>query len=380
MKHFVTALRLAFLPFCVVTLTTMSSSVAGIVIRHDVADSKYIEAGKPFIQVAPFNGGTCTLISPQWVLTAGHVAADWNPFASTIEFNGKRYAIEKVVVHPTYLTGGVVTGEDVALVKLKQAVDGVTPVDIYTGSDELGKTVTFVGYGDTGDGRSGPTKSDGLRRAAQNVVTKTEGTYIQFVFDSPDKAVPLEGISGPGDSGGPALIDVGGKLFTIGISSQNRAPMGMVCRYSSVEVYARVSSSAGWIKEAIQKDIPPTTRWKDPVDADKFDFKSSVKARIVAAYVKALNTGSPAEVEKFNHEFRSDQFLGTSDRAGRLERAKGTIERYGQLVFKKVALAEDGSLSVLATSSKLKADVFIRPVFSSSQAEKVDGFIIALAS
>jgi len=68
-------------------------------------------------------------------------------------------------------------------------------------------------------------------------------------------AMPLEGISGPGDSGGPTLID----LCVAGVSSAQRVVIdvddegretGGPGRYGVIEVYTRVSSYLPWIRAA----------------------------------------------------------------------------------------------------------------------------------
>lgn len=58
---------------------------------------------------------------------------------------------------------------------------------------------------------------------------------------------PLEGISGPGDSGGPALIETADGLRVAGLSvASSGRPKG---RYGALEFYSRVSPQVTWIRE-----------------------------------------------------------------------------------------------------------------------------------
>ena len=80
--------------------------------------------------------------------------------------------------------------------------------------------MTFVGRGDTGTGLTGPTTKDHKLRAATNRVERIDGDMLVFRFDAPTEegVTPFEGISGPGDSGGPALIETVEGLRLAGLS------------------------------------------------------------------------------------------------------------------------------------------------------------------
>ena len=115
--------------------------------------------------------------------------------------------------------------------------------------------VTFVGRGGNGTGLTGPAAEDGRVRAATNRVERAEKSLLVFRFDAPGEAgaTELEGISGPGDSGGPAYIDRGGVRYVIGVSSaQDSRPTGrQPGRYGVLEMYTRVSHFAEWITKTI---------------------------------------------------------------------------------------------------------------------------------
>ena len=227
---------------------------AFIIIRHDVDDARYIEFGKRFTMLCHFPMGEGTWIGGRWVLTAGHVgrdlAHDSHAGGSQLAvIDGKEYPIEEVI------WGKWEPVDDIALIKLKSKVQGGSPAYIYSGSDEPGKLISLAGRGDVGTGLTGPQRWDKITRGATNKIDSADGRWIWFKFDSPNSpnVTDLEGISGPGDSGGPAFIEKDGKFFVVGISSHQKSdgPRG---RYCVTEFYTRVSRYREWIESVIKSD------------------------------------------------------------------------------------------------------------------------------
>lgn len=229
-----------------------------IVGRHDVSDTQYLALGEQYgVTVGSFSGGCGTLVRPTWVVTAAHVAdADW--FEDWMEIGGNRYSIKTIVIHPGFrMDRGI--RHDIALIELDEPVIGVEPAGLYTGNDEVGKDIWFAGTGWAGTGdhgmADGHINRDRQMRAAQNRVSGIRDEYIEFVFDSPDlgEALPFEGISGPGDSGGPALLFDGGSPLLMGVSSHQlgQGADGITGTYGVREYYTRVSAYADWILETL---------------------------------------------------------------------------------------------------------------------------------
>lgn len=134
---------------------------------------------------------------------------------------------------------------DLALIELAEAVEGIAAVPLYAGRDELGKTLYIVGHGDYGNPRDGIRRSDRQRRAVTNTVNDAGPRRLFMRFDEPPAGSEQEGVGAAGGSGGPALIEEGGRLFVAGVSSGSMG--GKPGQYGITDVYTRVSAHASWI-------------------------------------------------------------------------------------------------------------------------------------
>ncbi len=231
----------------------VSLPAQAIVIRDDVDDGEYLAAAGSYeavFDVFEKRGGVGTLISSELAITAGHVGQDI-PVGHKVEIAGAQYEVERVILHPEWESNN----REMALFKLDRPVVGIDPILPYDGSGELNQIVTFVGRGDTGTGLTGPVTADHELRAATNRFERVEGGTLVFRFDSPDdeNVTPLEGVSGPGDSGGPALMESGDGLRLVGLSvASSGRPPGT---YGNWEFYSRVSPDVDWINEVLASEI-----------------------------------------------------------------------------------------------------------------------------
>lgn len=245
--------------FTPVFLIPLVFGLHNLIVRHDVSDKNFIDLAKKYPQICHFPMGEGTLIDSHWILTAGHVGNDLNRDLvnnkmPTVTCNGQQYNIEKVIVHPDFKNLNDGLDNDISLVKIKEPIMGIKPAGVYSKKDETGKKIILVGMGDVGTGKTGPQKWDKITRAATNVIDGVESKWIFFGFDSPGskKATPYEGISGPGDSGGPALAEINNSLYIVGVSSfQKGSDKYGKGHYGVTEYYARVSAFSKWIKETM---------------------------------------------------------------------------------------------------------------------------------
>ncbi len=232
-----------------------------IIIRHDVQDEKYQSFASKFNFTVYFNEnwigregvtGMGTLISDDWVLTASHVA-NILVKGDKVFANGKVLTIKKIIQHPRWKERNYPF--DIALIQLSAKPTSLKSVKLYRGFEEQNKIVTIIGRGDFGNGRVGVVGADQIKRAANNRIIEAKGQWIKYIFDQGEMSVELEGISGPGDSGGPALIHVDGELYLAGVSSwQNTAPAyGQEGLYGVIENYVRVSFFSIWIDQMLTK-------------------------------------------------------------------------------------------------------------------------------
>lgn len=224
------------------------SSPGSIIRRHDQPDSLYRELGRSVSSLAHLNlpDGEGTLIAPRWILTAAHVGVEVKPgHAVTVE--GTDLPVDSVILHPDWVDGP----HDLALLRLATPVCGTRHARLYRGSAEPGRVVLLAGRGDRGTGLTGPRENDGQVRGATNRIDEASDRWLKFAFDPPghDRTTPLEGVSGPGDSGGPAYFHgVEGEIL-VGVSSgQSTRAAGGPGRYGVIEYYVRVSRYVVWIE------------------------------------------------------------------------------------------------------------------------------------
>ena len=228
----------------------LHAPAGAILIRHDKADADYRTLGERYPAVGSFGrAGTGALVGDRWVLSAAHVIAGmWKD--ATFGLGDRRYRIEERIAHPDWKEMGA---SDIALVRLGEAVDGIVPLRIYVKDDEAGMPIVFVGFGGTGTGETGPQRpEDGLKRGATNTVDRADRDWLFSDFDAPGPgATEFEGISGPGDSGGPAILDKDGVSYVVGVSVYGKPGARGRGTYGAEEGYTRVSTHARWIMEQI---------------------------------------------------------------------------------------------------------------------------------
>ncbi len=249
-----------------------------IIVRHDVGDRIVKQNRYKFLIPLRLKDATGivelegSLIKEEWILTAAHgLTSVFSP--QSMDIRGTKYTIEQIVVHPEF--NGF--EHDIALIRLDKRLKGFKPVRMNKKKNELNQKILIIGRGMSGTGLAGPIANDGKLRWGTNKIDSVSSHWIMFRFDAPNEVnvTKFEGISGPGDSGGPALLKKGLKTFILGVSSnQINNKLGLKeGRYGVVEYYTRVSSYVDWIEKVTsgssieQKPIPPNlqkNKWGFP--------------------------------------------------------------------------------------------------------------------
>jgi len=244
------------------------AAVRAGVIRDDVNDSLYTSLAAQSVYDSVgflrWNEGASgyiasgTLISSEWVLTAGHVVGGTNNYGAGVSgmffglgsvYSGTGIAATEWIPYAGWSSsnGDVWAGVDLGLVRLSQPITTVTPALLDFRTPLLGLLGTSVGYGTSGIGSGGMSTPAGTKRAGQNMIdarggmvtTMGSGTLLDLDgisptvlfqdFDHPTDLVastmgsvtPVaqEYLIASGDSGGGLFIDVGGVTKLVGVSS-----------------------------------------------------------------------------------------------------------------------------------------------------------------
>jgi hypothetical protein len=279
--------RPALLALALLAPVVIALPARAITRRDDITEAQTITLASslPVFGAVGNVGNFCsgTLIADTWVLTAAHCAA-LNP--TGVIFNGTLYSVAQVISHPGY-NGIIENGFDIALLRLSAPVVGVTPAQIYTDTDELGKPGYHVGIGYQGIGSTGHNGTGlGTKRAIQNVADVLGGSvavapgdptfsndYLVADFDSPanaptrlsafgssDTPMAFEGSIAPGDSGGGFFLqDSGGNWKVAGVHSwiDGILPGGDGsdnASYTDLLASTRVSTYASWIQSNVSPE------------------------------------------------------------------------------------------------------------------------------
>lgn len=232
--------------FLLFLLMLIPFTASAVVIRSDVDDAKYRVPLAEFPALVDMPGEAHgVLIAPQWVVTAAH-AAPMQGMEGDVFIGGVARKVKRVITYPGYkkLPDQLVkdflaskdpskvyaflgASNDIALIELASPVTDVSPVPLYRGSKEMGLTVELAGKGATGNGAAGQEPHSSHRtvlRRAFNVIVGDDARYVWYRFDPPPSALPLEGITGSGDSGGPLFIQDGGSRQLVGLASWSKYP------------------------------------------------------------------------------------------------------------------------------------------------------------
>lgn len=285
--------------FPLLSVTLFLTFFAGI-IRDDVNEKEYLNLAseKQFdcigrVYKDTSASGSCVLIGDRFVLSAAHVFIDSDSRPDTIdfngqkavayvtynhrvtdvsklylEFNGKKFKVKNIKLHPYYQDSLTKGSCDIALLELEKPIIDITPTKINMAFDELNSNVVGVGYG-----ASGPANRPDLvdfynkKIAGENVVDSIGGlellsksTLLFCDFDHPTRKDcnklgsatprPLEYICSGGDSGGGLFRKNNNTWELIGVCSGGGVDINQLMKsgyYGQTMEWTRVSVFANWI-------------------------------------------------------------------------------------------------------------------------------------
>ncbi|MDJ0710021.1 MAG: trypsin-like serine protease [Woeseiaceae bacterium] len=194
--------------------------------------------------------GMGTWIAEDWILTAAHVAEGFRTGDPIGDEGG--LVVADVALHPGWPAEPI----DLGLIRVAAGPSNIDIVPLCVPDDYAGATVVFLGAGDIGTGKTGPAGADGQMRMARNMVTLANEEFLLLEFDAPGSpsALDLEGISGPGDSGGPAYVGREDGVCVVAVSSgqDTEATGGAEGQYGVVEFYSRADTQRVWIRSIVE--------------------------------------------------------------------------------------------------------------------------------
>lgn len=347
---------------------TRSHGALPIVIRHDRELQASLELAKPFDNTLRFEPDGCgTLIDKRWVLTAAHVAHELSPFNPVIFVQGKPRLVRQVLFHPKSASRGQRPPEvDLALVELDEPTEGIRPAGLYRGDAEVGAAVTVVGYGDFGVGNQELQFTDGRRRAATNRVEKAESGQLHLTFDAPPSGSDLEGVGGPGDSGGPLFMANDQGRFLVGVSSASMG--GRPGSYGVIDMYTRVSAYIEWIDSSMKRarEMPPA---KFELQSLEDGFPAGSRGELASQWLDALAMGELEGYKEFAERWCPDD-LWPKERVGAfIGRLSQLHTDVGFLEPHKLARLSDRRWAVLAQSEQ--GDWYALHLYLAQQGDEV---------
>lgn len=216
---------------------------------------------------AGFTGSFCsaTLIDKRWALTAAHcvtpsaefpiapgivyfmITSDARPDADGSRPEGVLVQVDYFLPHASY--DGSNNNYDIALVHLTRDVTEVEPIPLNTtsiGSGYDGENFFYVGFG-VNNGRT--ETGGGLKRSARIPVSSVDS--MVYYSDAYNTAVCF------GDSGGPALYQMGGVWKVVGVNSAVWGSGEDKC--VGVGIHVRVDKHVTWLNQRMDNDPPACT-------------------------------------------------------------------------------------------------------------------------
>ncbi|WLD13274.1 S1 family peptidase [Planctellipticum variicoloris] len=216
-----------------------------------------------------------TLIAPQWVLTAAHCVSDKTVSKVQVKFGTKTYDADLWKYQPSYKPTAFSLGNDIALVRLKTKVTGITPATLATAAPKVKAALTIVGFGNGGTPQSGQQNGTaGTKRYGYVTVDSITAQHVRWNFDKGEASSIAQG-----DSGGPSFLK--GTTTIVGVASGvSVSSTGKIGVWGTYAFEQRVDIQRTWLTSTMNTYKPPAVT------------VAGTTARVVNSAADALQTTS----------------------------------------------------------------------------------------
>lgn len=277
--------------FAAITALGATTVQASDVTPQVVGGSETTPHSRPYQVALLMNGRQgCggTLISKDWVLTAGHCLDSASTSNLTVKIgshsmsagDGTTHSVSQIISHENWRgASNITSGYDIAVLRLSTpASSSITPATLPTQAiaDQIaavGQYVTVSGWGLTYGGSRTP--SDTLREVALPVISNSSCSS-QLGANVDNGVICGGGPSGTsacnGDSGGPFAAQSGGTYYSIGTVSWGKNCVGATA-------FTRTTAYLDWIERKTGVTPPPGTGTDTAPEAR---FSSSVNGNSVS--------------------------------------------------------------------------------------------------
>jgi len=323
-KHIQNKTVITLSTFVAIASLSAISAQASDVTPQVVGGSETSPYSRPYQVALLMNGRQgCggTLISKDWVLTAGHCLDSASTSNLTVKIgahsmsagDGTTHNVSQIISHENWRgASNITSGFDIAVLRLSTpASSSITPATLPTQAiaDQIaavGQYVTVSGWGLTYGGSRTP--SDTLREVALPVISNSSCSS-QLGANVGNGVICGGGPSGTsacnGDSGGPYAAQSGGTYYSIGTVSWGKNCVGATA-------FTRTTAYLSWIesKTGIKAgggtgtDESPEARFSSSVNGNSVSFiNNSTDDNGIASSSWSFGDGSASSATNASHTY-----------------------------------------------------------------------------